>query len=70
MTQVAAGRYHTAVCTESELFTWGQNEGQLGYPKTDVTQNTPKQVCQCSQFSAKLQSAMLVSVGDTSAKGL
>jgi alpha-tubulin suppressor-like RCC1 family protein len=44
VTQVAAGRYHTAVCTKTGLFTWGQNEGQLGYLKTDVTQSTPKQV--------------------------
>lgn len=42
--RIAAGRYHTAVCTEMELFTWGRNEGQLGYPKTDVMQSMPKQV--------------------------
>eukprot|EP00118_Oscarella_pearsei_P015978 m.149009 g.149009 ORF g.149009 m.149009 type:complete len:1342 (+) comp38508_c0_seq60:189-4214(+) len=44
VTLVAAGRYHSAVCTKSELFTWGKNEGQLGYCKADTIQAQPKQV--------------------------
>jgi len=27
---VGAGRYHSAVCTEHEMFTFGKNLGQLG----------------------------------------
>ena len=27
---VGAGRYHSAVCTEHEVFTFGKNLGQLG----------------------------------------
>ena len=27
---VGAGRYHSAVCTEHEVFTFGRNLGQLG----------------------------------------
>ena len=45
VTHVAAGRYHTAVCTENELYTWGRNIGQLGYSGTDIMQYVPKQVC-------------------------
>ncbi|XP_062502880.1 inhibitor of Bruton tyrosine kinase-like isoform X3 [Corticium candelabrum] len=44
VTHVAAGRYHTAVCTENELYTWGRNIGQLGYSGTDIMQYVPKQV--------------------------
>jgi len=30
ITAVGAGRYHSAVCTEHEVFTFGKNLGQLG----------------------------------------
>ena len=30
MIAVGAGRYHSAVCTEHEVFTFGKNLGQLG----------------------------------------
>ena len=30
ITAVGVGRYHSAVCTEHEVFTFGKNLGQLG----------------------------------------
>ena len=41
---VGAGRYHTAMCTASELYTVGKNLGQLGYEKTHDTQVAPHAV--------------------------
>lgn len=41
---VGAGRFHTAMCTETELYTTGKNLGQLGYKKTYDTQVTPRAV--------------------------
>ena len=43
-TGVGAGRYHTAVCTRDELYTFGRNMGQLGYEKIGDTQIQPKVV--------------------------
>ncbi len=39
---IGAGRYHTAVCTEREVYTFGKNLGQLGYAKSTETQIQPK----------------------------
>lgn len=39
-----AGRYHTAMCTETELYTVGKNLGQLGYEKNYETQVAPRAV--------------------------
>ena len=41
---IGAGRYHTAMCTSSELYTVGKNLGQLGYEKTYDTQILPRTV--------------------------
>ena len=41
---MGAGRYHTAMCTETELYTVGKNLGQLGYEKTLDTQVLPHAV--------------------------
>jgi alpha-tubulin suppressor-like RCC1 family protein len=42
---VAASKFHTVVCTETQLFTWGQNNGQLGYTLPIATiQAFPKKV--------------------------
>ena len=41
---VGAGRYHTAMCTEKELYTVGKNLGQLGYEKNCETQVAPHAV--------------------------
>lgn len=41
---VGTGRYHTAMCTEAELYTVGKNLGQLGYKKTYETQVAPHAV--------------------------
>ncbi len=41
---VGAGRFHTAMCTETELYTVGQNLGQLGYKKVTETQVAPRVV--------------------------
>ena len=41
---VGAGRFHTAICTETELYTIGRNLGQLGYKKVADTQVTPRVV--------------------------
>ena len=41
---VGAGRYHTALCTETELYTVGKNLGQLGYEKAYETQVAPRAV--------------------------
>lgn len=41
---VGAGRYHTAMCTTTELYTVGKNLGQLGYEKTHDTQVAPHAV--------------------------
>ena len=45
---VGAGRYHTAMCTSSELYTVGKNLGQLGYEKTYETQISPHTVSRLS----------------------
>lgn len=46
---VAASRYHTAVFTADSLFTWGKNNGQLGYPSnTTPLQPTPRRVSSLS----------------------
>ena len=42
--RVGAGRYHTAMCTEKELYTVGKNLGQLGYEKSCETQVVPRTV--------------------------
>ena len=44
MIAVGAGRFHSAMCTETELYTTGKNLGQLGYKKTYDTQVTPHAV--------------------------
>ena len=41
---IGAGRYHTAMCTTTELYTIGKNLGQLGYEKTYDTQISPRTV--------------------------
>ena len=45
MIAVGAGRYHSAVCTEHEVFTFGKNLGQLGMC-----------VCVCTYMRACCQS--------------
>ena len=50
---VGAGRYHSAVCTEHEVFTFGKNLGQLGmYMHVIFTFSLPiyvyyKKTCDC-----------------------
>ena len=44
MVLIGAGRYHTAMCTSSQLYTVGKNLGQLGYEKTYETQISPHTV--------------------------
>lgn len=41
---IGAGRYHTAICTMTEVYSFGKNLGQLGYVKTLEMQTTPKLV--------------------------
>ena len=41
---VGTGRYHTAMCTETDVYTVGTNLGQLGYEKTSETQVAPHAV--------------------------
>ena len=42
---VAASRYHCAVFTADTLFTWGKNNGQLGYPSNATPiQHSPRKV--------------------------
>ena len=41
---VGAGRYHTALCTGTEVLTAGRNLGQLGYEANYETQITPRAV--------------------------
>lgn len=41
---VGTGRYHTAMCSETELYTVGKNLGQLGYGKNYETQVAPHAV--------------------------
>ena len=41
---VGVGRYHTAVSTSTEVYTFGKNLGQLGYDKVYVTQIVPRAV--------------------------
>lgn len=41
---IGAGRYHTAVCTDNEIYTCGRNLGQLGYSKSTDSQVQPKMV--------------------------
>ena len=41
---VGAGRYHTALCTGTEVLTTGRNLGQLGYEANYETQITPRAV--------------------------
>ena len=47
---VGAGRFHTAMCTETELYTVGQNLGQLGYKKGADTQVAPRVVSRSFKF--------------------
>ena len=42
---VAASRYHCAIFTSESVFTWGKNNGQLGYPANATpVQHTPRKV--------------------------
>ena len=41
---IGVGRYHTALATDSHVYTYGQNLGQLGYEKNHPTQIIPKAV--------------------------
>ncbi|OLL23111.1 BTB/POZ domain-containing protein 1, partial [Neolecta irregularis DAH-3] len=42
----AVSRVHSVAWTETETFTWGRNQGQLGYPidPGETTQTTPRKV--------------------------
>ena len=44
ITAIGAGRYHSALATESHVYTFGQNLGQLGYERNYHTQIIPKAV--------------------------
>jgi alpha-tubulin suppressor-like RCC1 family protein len=48
ITAIGAGRYHSALATESHVYTFGQNLGQLGYERNYHTQIIPKAVPQIS----------------------
>ena len=37
VTSIGVGRYHTAVCTSTEVYTVGKNLGQLGFDKQHET---------------------------------
>ncbi|XP_046848381.1 inhibitor of Bruton tyrosine kinase-like isoform X2 [Xenia sp. Carnegie-2017] len=41
---VAAGKYHSVIFTESQVYSWGLNAGQLGHNKLDKTQVVPRQI--------------------------
>ena len=48
---IGVGRYHTALATESHVYTFGQNLGQLGYERNYHTQIIPKAVSTFSFLS-------------------
>ena len=37
VTSIGVGRYHTAMCTSTEMYTVGKNLGQLGFDKHHET---------------------------------
>ena len=37
VTSIGMGRYHTAMCTSTEVYTMGKNLGQLGFDKHHET---------------------------------
>ena len=48
MTSVGVGRFHTAMCTSTEVYTVGKNLGQLGFDKHhETTLGTPRLVSGC-----------------------
>ena len=58
---IGVGRFHTAMCTATEVYTMGKNLGQLGCEKTYDTQISPHavskinscMVCVCVLFSVR-----------------
>ena len=47
---VAASRYHSCAYTSDSLYTWGKNNGQLGYPALATPlQHTPRKVTALAQ---------------------
>ncbi|XP_048577771.1 inhibitor of Bruton tyrosine kinase isoform X2 [Nematostella vectensis] len=55
---VAAGKYHSAFYTHTELFTCGLNIGQLGHLKGEKYQTIPRQVSALVQKDLRLASVM------------
>lgn len=51
---VAAARFHSAVYTKDELFTFGLNAGQLGHRKSDENQAVPKVVSHLYQKGSSI----------------
>ncbi|KAK8765298.1 hypothetical protein V5799_032092 [Amblyomma americanum] len=41
---VCAAKYHSVIYTEDGIYTFGLNAGQLGHPKGDRLQTTPRQI--------------------------
>lgn len=41
---VCAARYHTVIYTKDAIYNFGLNAGQLGHPKGDRLQSTPRQI--------------------------
>eukprot|EP00795_Rhopilema_esculentum_P017123 gene17123-8647_t len=61
MTGVAAARFHSAIHTKDELFTFGLNAGQLGHLKGDEWQSTPRLVTRLCKKDYQIE---LVTVSD------
>lgn len=60
---IAASRFHSVAYTESSLYTWGKNEGQLGLVDSDSRslefQDTPRKVA-ASLFNSSIVSASAI----------
>lgn len=50
---VCAAKYHTVIYTEDSVYTFGLNAGQLGHPKGERLQTTPRQISMLSHPDIK-----------------
>lgn len=50
---VCAAKYHTVIYTEDGVYTFGLNAGQLGHPKGERLQTTPRQISMLSHPDIK-----------------
>jgi len=64
MTGIAAARFHSAIYTKQELFTFGLNAGQLGHSKGDNWQSIPRLVSSIRRSDCSIN-AVAVSDGTT-----